>query len=228
MSGFLIGTDVVDMVSQVDSGDASTVAFTLDNASTTNGTNVYISGVRQVPTTDYSVSGTTITFSSAPPTGTSNILYTYTKPSVVNVPADASVTAVKVGAGAVTSAKIDSTVASTNGTNTFTKTQSGSITALTSSSASIAVDLALNNHYSHTFTENTTLANPTNIVAGTSGSIFLTQHASAAKTLAFGAYWKFPAQTAPTITATAAVTDRIDYIVRSTTLIDAVWTGDVG
>jgi len=106
MSGFLIGTDVVDMVSQVDSGDASTVAFTLDNASTTNGTNVYISGVRQVPTTDYSVSGTTITFSSAPPTGTSNILYTYTKPSVVNVPADASVTAAKVGAGAVTGPKL--------------------------------------------------------------------------------------------------------------------------
>ncbi len=111
--------------------------------------------------------------------------------------------------------------------NTFTKTQSGSITALTSTAASIAVDATLNNHFSHTFTENTTLANPTGLVAGTSGSFFLTQHASAPKTLAFGSYYKFPAGTAPTVTATNSAVDRIDYIVRSATLIDCVWTGAI-
>jgi len=111
--------------------------------------------------------------------------------------------------------------------NTFSKAQSGSITALTSTTNSIAVDAALNNHFSHTFTENTTLANPTNLVAGTSGSLFLTQHASAPKTLAFGSYYKFAEGTAPTVTATNSATDRIDYIVRTTSLIDCVWTGAI-
>lgn len=109
--------------------------------------------------------------------------------------------------------------------NTFSATQSGSITALTSTTNSIAVDLSLNNHYSHTFTENTTLANPTNIVAGTSGSFFFTQHASSPKTLAFGSYYDFAGGTAPTVTATNSARDRIDYIVRSATLIECVWTG---
>ena len=113
----------------------------------------------------------------------------------------------------------------TNAVQTFSKTQSGSITALSSSSNSIAVDLALNNHYSHTFTEATTLANPTNIVAGTSGSFFFTQHASSPKTLAFGSYYDFAGGTAPTVTATNSARDRIDYIVRSSTLIECVWTG---
>ena len=108
---------------------------------------------------------------------------------------------------------------------TFSKAQSGSITAITSSSNSIATDMALNNHFSHTFTEDTTLANPTNIVAGTSGSFFLTQHASSPKTLAFGSYFDFAAGTAPTVTATNSAVDRIDYIARTTTSLHCVWTG---
>ena len=111
--------------------------------------------------------------------------------------------------------------------NTFTAAQSGSITALTSTAASIAVDAALNNHFSHTLTENTTLANPTNLVAGTSGSFFVTQHASSPKTLAFGGYYKFAGGTAPTITAVNSAEDRIDYIVRTTTSIECVWTGAI-
>ena len=108
---------------------------------------------------------------------------------------------------------------------TFSKAQSGSITAITSSSNSIATDMALNNHFSHTFTEDTTLANPTNIVAGTSGSFFLTQHASSPKTLAFGSYFDFAAGTAPTVTASNSAVDRIDYIARTTTSLHCVWTG---
>ena len=108
---------------------------------------------------------------------------------------------------------------------TFSKAQSGSITAITSSSNSIATNMALNNHFSHTFTEDTTLANPTNIVAGTSGSFFLTQHASSPKTLAFGSYFDFAAGTAPTVTATNSAVDRIDYIARTTTSLHCVWTG---
>jgi hypothetical protein len=54
-------------------GDGSTVAFTLATAPAgENNTQVYISGVYQQKDT-YSVSGTTVTLSSAPPTGTNNI-----------------------------------------------------------------------------------------------------------------------------------------------------------
>jgi hypothetical protein len=47
-------------------GDGSTVAFTLSSDSTTAGTVVAINGVVQIPTTAYSVSGTTLTFTEAP------------------------------------------------------------------------------------------------------------------------------------------------------------------
>lgn len=120
----------------------------------------------------------------------------------------------------------DANNAVTDAAQSFTKAQRGTPIALTSSAASIAVDASLGNNFSHTFTENTTLANPTNLVAGQSGSIALTQHASAPKTLAFGSYWKFAGGTAPSVTATNSAKDRIDYYVKSTTEIDAVLTAD--
>jgi hypothetical protein len=55
------------------SGNGSTTAFTLSAApANTSSVLVAVSGVLQDPST-YSVSGTTLTFSGAPPTGTSNI-----------------------------------------------------------------------------------------------------------------------------------------------------------
>jgi len=109
----------------------------------------------------------------------------------------------------------------------FTVAQRGTATALTSTSASIAVNLALANNFTHTFTESTTLANPTNIVAGQSGAIVFTQHASSPKTLAFGSYWKFPGGTAPTVTATNSAVDTLAYYVESSTRITARLLGDV-
>lgn len=106
-------------------------------------------------------------------------------------------------------------------TRTYTGAQKASQTSLTSSSASIAIDFALNNDFTHTFTENTTLANPSNIVVGQSGAIFFTQHASSPKTLAFGSYWDFAGGTAPAVTATNSARDTLFYHVRSTTQIEA-------
>lgn len=107
--------------------------------------------------------------------------------------------------------------------NTFTGAQIGTVTALTSTSNSIATNLATNNNFSHTFTENTTLANPTNVVAGQSGRIFFTQHASSPKTLAFGTFWLFPALENggldPTVTATNSALDVLYYDVLSSTQI---------
>ena len=56
------------------SGNASTTAFTLDVApSSTLDIEVYVENVSQDPNSAYSLSGTTLTFAAAPPSGTNNI-----------------------------------------------------------------------------------------------------------------------------------------------------------
>jgi hypothetical protein len=87
------------------SGNNSTTAFTLSgDPGSENNTQVYVSGVYQEKDT-YSVSGTTLTFSTAPPTGTSNIEVVWTAPLAIGTPSDGTVTTAKLasttGSGAV-------------------------------------------------------------------------------------------------------------------------------
>jgi len=81
--------DSQSFVSQTDyfSGNASTTAFTLSRtvASSTQ-IQVTIENVPQNPSSAYTVSGNTITFTSAPPTGTNNIYVYYLSTLVSNVP----------------------------------------------------------------------------------------------------------------------------------------------
>jgi len=55
-----------NVTAQVVNGDGSTLVFVLDRSSTTAATLVIINGVVQMPTTAYSVSGNTLTFTQAP------------------------------------------------------------------------------------------------------------------------------------------------------------------
>ena len=110
--------------------------------------------------------------------------------------------------------------------HTFTAGQRGEITALTDA-ASIATDLALSNNYSVTLAGNRTLANPTNIVAGQSGTIFITQDGTGFRTLAYGSYFKFVGGTAPVLSTVLSSIDRLDYVVSSATSIHAVISLDV-
>ncbi len=107
--------------------------------------------------------------------------------------------------------------------NTFTKAQQGSITALTDG-ANIATNLLLNNFFSVTLAGNRTLDNPTNIVAGQSGCIFITQDATGSRTLAYGTQWDFAGGTAPALSTAANSVDRLDYVVRTATSIHAALT----
>jgi hypothetical protein len=102
----------------------------------------------------------------------------------------------------------------------FTAAQRGSISALTSA-ATVTPDFAVANNFSITLGHNATLANPTNLTAGQSGVIFITQDASTAYTLAFGSYWDFSGGTAPTVTSTLSAVDCLVYAVRSSTSIHA-------
>jgi len=134
---------------------------------------------------------------------------------------DSAVTTAKINNGAVTVAKVSADIAIKTQANTFVGAQRASSTAVTSSSGTINIDLSVNNDFTHTFTENTTLANPTNIVEGQSGAIRLTQHASSPKTLAYGSFWKFPNGTVPSVSTTNSAADTLYYYVRSSTFIEA-------
>ena len=72
------------------SGDGSTTAFTLDVApSSTLDIEVFVGNVRQDPNSAYTLSGTTLTFTGAPPSGTNNIYVVHQAKSVgtIDVPA---------------------------------------------------------------------------------------------------------------------------------------------
>ena len=103
----------------------------------------------------------------------------------------------------------------------WTAGQRGEITALTSATT-VTPDMADSNHFSCTMAHNITFANPSNLTAGQTGSIFLTQDGTGSRTASWGSYWDWVGGTAPTLTTTAAAVDRIDYVVRTTTSINAV------
>ena len=70
-------------------GDGSTTAFTLDVApSSTLDIEVFVGNVRQDPNSAYTLSGTTLTFTGAPPSGTNNIYVVHQAKSVgtIDVP----------------------------------------------------------------------------------------------------------------------------------------------
>lgn len=119
----------------------------------------------------------------------------------------------------------DADTAKTDTAQTFTAAQRGTITALTDA-ATITPDFALSNNFSVTLAGSRTVANPTNLVAGQSGSIFITQDGSGSRTLSWGSYWDFATGVAPTLSTTAGAVDRVDYIVRTATSIHTVFTGD--
>jgi hypothetical protein len=96
--------------------------------------------------------------------------------------------------------------------HTYTKAQRGAFVALTSASASVAIDLALSNNFNHALTENTTLAAPTNAVAGQSGIIHFTQGAVTPFTLDANPFWYFGPIT-PTISATLGAKCAMSYFV---------------
>lgn len=112
-------------------------------------------------------------------------------------------------------------MAALSAVQTFTGAQRVSITAITSAANSTAINFAANNDFSTTLTENTTFANPTNVVAGQSGCIFITQGAGSAFTVAYGSNFKFPAGTVPTVTTTLGAFDTLYYNVRDATHIEA-------
>lgn len=125
----------VDWIVDTFDGDGVETAFVLarDPGVAAN-CDISISGVTQVPGVDFTVSGTSLTFTTAPASGTDNICVRYGSalPSAASVPvdgvatasiqdsavttakiADGAVTTPKIADGAVTQAKVDATYEAT-------------------------------------------------------------------------------------------------------------------
>lgn len=93
----------------------------------------------------------------------------------------------------------------------YTAQQNFGTATLTSTSNSIAWNANTAQVAVHTATENTTLANPTNMVNGGTYIFKFIQHASSAKTLAFGSAYKWPNGVAPTVSTGASAVDIMTF-----------------
>jgi len=107
------------------------------------------------------------------------------------------------------------------GVGTFAAATRGTVSASGTVSGTVTLDFAAANNFSMTLSAGAvTLANPTNLTAGQSGAITITQDASTARTLSYGGYFKFESGT-PTITTTLGALSTLFYYVDSTTRITA-------
>jgi len=72
-TGNVPATQYTSTVKDTFNGDGTTTDFTLSRPSLVNNLEVFVENVQQEPTTAYTVSGTTLSFTSAPVSGTGNI-----------------------------------------------------------------------------------------------------------------------------------------------------------
>lgn len=119
----------------------------------------------------------------------------------------------KINIGETTFCTVES-----GGVSSFTGAQRGAVTTLTSS-ANVSPDFASNNFFSITLDTNVTFGAPTNLSTGQAGVIFLVQDGTGSRTASWNTFYRFPAQTAPTLTTTANAVDMLTYVVKSSTEI---------
>ena len=97
---------ITDAFTDTFSGNGSNTGFTLTRASTTNSVFVRIHGVMQRNGTDFTVDGTTLTFTTAPPNASNNVVVQFFTVGSVQTVADNAITQAKLGTNAVTNAKV--------------------------------------------------------------------------------------------------------------------------
>ena len=93
---------------------------------------------------------------------------------------------------------------------------------------SVSISFQNGQNFSLTLAGNRTLESPNHSVPGQVGSIFLVQDGTGSRTLSYGANWEFPAASAPTLSTSAAAVDRLDYIVRTSTAVQAILSKEYG
>ncbi len=140
---------------------------------------VFVSGVYQDPTNDYTVSGTTLTPSTVWPSGTNNVVVIYlAQPATVVVPAD----------GSITSAKLVSGITLTNSGNTIQTLTDATTTSWNATSGAIAL---------WTMAGSRTLAAPTGLVTGGRYVLIITQDATGGRQITWNSVFKNSASSMP-------------------------------
>ena len=107
-----------------------------------------------------------------------------------------------------------------------TKGTIGEVSALGAKTGDITLDFKTANNFSMTLTGTSVLKNPTTLVAGQSGVLFITQGSGGSKLLSYESYWDFSDGTEPVLSTTAAAVDMIAWIARSSTKISAQFVGN--
>lgn len=92
------------------------------------------------------------------------------------------------------------------------------------SGTSIAVDMGVGFNFTVTLGHNATLSAPSNAKPGQSGVIYFIQDGTGSRTLAFNSAYRFPGGSDPTASTAAGSVDILAYIVRSSSVIDCVYT----
>ena len=124
----------------------------------------------------------------------------------------------------VTAPDSNLTMAGTNLAQSFTKQQTGALQTLTSSGGNTAWDMSAGNNYTLTLAENSALTNPSNELAGTSGSVLIIQDAGGTNTLSYGTHYLFAGGTDPTLSTAGNAVDRLDYFVQAADKVHCVLT----
>jgi hypothetical protein len=140
-------------------GDGSTTVFNLSQSvDNENVTQVYIDGVYQQKDT-YSVVGTAITFSEAPPTGTNNVeVASFTVVQIDTVPDDI-VTYAKLATEFTTSASVAASTIDFAAAQVFTKTLSANTTfSITNAQIGMVKDLYLTGDFTFSITNGKLIA----------------------------------------------------------------------
>ena len=138
---------------------------------------------------------------------------------------DASVTYAKLNSALVASAA-DYRAATTQKLLPADNVWSAAALVTLTDAATVAVDFSAGFNFFLTLGGNRTLGNPSNMKAGQSGIIAISQDGTGSRTLAFDTYWKFPNGVAPTLTTTASRIDMLSYVVLNSVTIYAVLNKD--
>jgi hypothetical protein len=159
--------------------------------------------------------------------------------------ASTTITADKIGLNQITGNLLASgVVANASTATTFTANQTFAVANVTgqlssfgpafqniirlTDGATITMNLAQTNNFIVRLGGARVLANATNIIPGQSGSLVVQQDGTGGRTLAFGTGWRFPGNTAPTLTTTANAVDLIVYTAWSTSNVIAQAVLNVG
>ena len=197
---------------------SATASYTLQKSSANfvpsseNNLLVSLNGVIQKAGSSFTVSGSTLTFSSALDSSDSiDFILAMGEPLLIGIPSDGAVSTTQLATNAVTTAKI--TDANITAAKLASVNFDGNTSTDTSNSGNITLDFATNQNFVLTLTGSITLVNPTTEAVGQSGFIVFIQDGTGSRTVSLGTDYETVGGEGVTLSSAASTTDIVPYIV---------------